>query len=674
MYKLSKRNRELYRQVINNYNRDVGFKLNADLIEKPEHLTNYVGNKINNICPFCEMEENLVISDFKPKGLLDDRISKNYDRADETNLLTSEQLNLSKLTVLGNKIVICRNCLKYKRGEFPIADGNSLLVNPLDGRQNPEIHFKFESNGIILPMSKKGEVSIDVYGLDRGYLVESRKKMFHLFYESNEILKYMDLLSEDDIFPHKGILIYCLKNDDEFKKKILTSFDGVSRAKIEDALSINSLIDKDRVKVKYSKSMRFGSENNFRVNKRNKKKNKDVLEQKVEQERKKKKVRPLFIKRVEIERFKTIKNLNLELEGDGGSSKWLTILGENGVGKTSILQAIAITLVNEKYRKMVLKREEEFKVRIISERNDEYSFLEEKNSLYPLVIGYGAVRLRDGKNVENNDYSSSIHNLFNPRIGLVDPESYLRQVDKKDFYTITRVIQRIFSSSTTIEIKNKKLIFKNEEFDCTFSELSDGYGVLIALIVDIMKTIKEYYSYYDGQAVVLIDEIENHLHPKWIIEFPVIFKELFPYIQFITTSHNPLAIRQLKTNEVIKLKRVGLQLEIQNFNKQPSDFSLDSLLNSEMFGLYETNPRKNKEVKLLYENMSEEMLQTDLFSKTNSVKNNFESVFESYEFSEDELNRQYYLKILLEEKYKKTSLSMKERIDKFVEEIVGGEG
>lgn len=61
----------------------------------------------------------------------------------------------------------------------------------------------------------------------------------------------------------------------------------------------------------------------------------------------------------------------------------------------------------------------------------------------------------------------------------------------------------------------------------SFNQLSDGYRIILSLVCDIISTINKRYKSYEGKAIVLIDELENHLHPKWIIELPQILKKFF---------------------------------------------------------------------------------------------------------------------------------------------------
>jgi predicted ATP-binding protein involved in virulence len=57
----------------------------------------------------------------------------------------------------------------------------------------------------------------------------------------------------------------------------------------------------------------------------------------------------------------------------------------------------------------------------------------------------------------------------------------------------------------------------------------------------------------EGEGVVLIDELELHLHPKWQREVVEKLRRTFPKIQFICTTHSPFIIQSLRAGELITL-------------------------------------------------------------------------------------------------------------------------
>nr|GEU28428.1 hypothetical protein [Tanacetum cinerariifolium] len=97
-------------------------------------------------------------------------------------------------------------------------------------------------------------------------------------------------------------------------------------------------------------------------------------------------------------------------------------------------------------------------------------------------------------------------------------------------------------------------------------DISDGCRSVYATILDIIHGLYEVYGYedlfrtddngsivVDRPGVVLIDEIEAHLHPAWQRDIPVWLKEHFPNIQFLVTTHSPLVAQAADRNGIFVL-------------------------------------------------------------------------------------------------------------------------
>lgn len=89
------------------------------------------------------------------------------------------------------------------------------------------------------------------------------------------------------------------------------------------------------------------------------------------------------------------------------------------------------------------------------------------------------------------------------------------------------------------------------------SQLSDGERAFLALVCDLGRRLSLANPLLEnplrGAGVVLIDELELHLHPKWQREVRSKLRSIFPNIQFISTTHSPFVIQSLKPGELINL-------------------------------------------------------------------------------------------------------------------------
>jgi len=101
-------------------------------------------------------------------------------------------------------------------------------------------------------------------------------------------------------------------------------------------------------------------------------------------------------------------------------------------------------------------------------------------------------------------------------------------------------------------------------------DISDGYRSIYALILDILHSLGDVYdmdSLFERNSagrwivnkpgVILIDEVEAHLHPKWQRIVCSWFKERFPKIQFFVTTHSPLIVQAADAGGIFVLPMPG---------------------------------------------------------------------------------------------------------------------
>ena len=110
-----------------------------------------------------------------------------------------------------------------------------------------------------------------------------------------------------------------------------------------------------------------------------------------------------------------------------------------------------------------------------------------------------------------------------------------------------------------LEISGDNRVFlKIENQKREISELSSGFTSILKIIQSIIAG----YSYFTNElqianvpGIILIDEIESHLHNKWQVNIIPLLKELFPKTIFFITTHSPIVISQLNSGEAYRLKR-----------------------------------------------------------------------------------------------------------------------
>lgn len=118
--------------------------------------------------------------------------------------------------------------------------------------------------------------------------------------------------------------------------------------------------------------------------------------------------------------------------------------------------------------------------------------------------------------------------------------------------------------------------FKNQQnVEVSITELSDGYRSILSLVLELLRQVCRRYNnditkiFSPDQTkiitkgVVLIDEIDAHLHPTWQAKIGKWFTEYFPNIQFIVTTHSPIICRSADTGTIWKLSNEGKSTQIE---------------------------------------------------------------------------------------------------------------
>ena len=120
-------------------------------------------------------------------------------------------------------------------------------------------------------------------------------------------------------------------------------------------------------------------------------------------------------------------------------------------------------------------------------------------------------------------------------------------------------------------------------------ELGYGYRMVIAWIVDLASRMVERYPEsldpLSEPAVVLVDEIDLHLHPKWQRDLIGFLTERFPNAQFVVTAHSPLIVQAADKANIAVLKREGDHVVIENSPDTIRGWRVDQILTSDLFGL-----------------------------------------------------------------------------------------
>lgn len=165
-----------------------------------------------------------------------------------------------------------------------------------------------------------------------------------------------------------------------------------------------------------------------------------------------------------------------------------------------------------------------------------------------------------GKMAINGMQADDIKNWFVNRYLFVDKKDSLSQEQIQNY----RLAEKAFSvlddtvNFKTVVARTYDIMLNTPKGDIYFEYLSSGYKSCIYIIFGIIKEIEYRSSEKSIQAkqfdgVVLIDEVDLHLHPIWQAGLIKALKRIFPYVQFILTTHSPSILQTLEKNEIIAL-------------------------------------------------------------------------------------------------------------------------
>lgn len=342
------------------------------------------------------------------------------------------------------------------------------------------------------------------------------------------------------------------------------------------------------------------------------------------------------IQKIRIRNFKALASIDLALPAASSEnsefSPCMLILGENATGKSSVLEAVALALLGTREIRFLdglvatdaitpdefIHRPEPSDWDVIAEGpisvDVRFLGIEQAVSISggagdaafsgtglpsKILLAYGPRRYFPSHQARR--FRAPAHrarSLFDPMATITNPIGWLRDLyvaDPVKFDAAIRSLRIVLmlKSDALIGVDDGRIMIDTEQGSTPLEKLSVGYKSVIAMVMDI---IRELFAYYDNlenaYAVVLIDEIETHLHPRWKLRIVGLLRQAFPRVQFILTTHDPLCLRGTHQGEVFVLRRSEDDNAIETLAELPNvqGMRAEQILTSEFFGLGSTDP------------------------------------------------------------------------------------
>ena len=181
------------------------------------------------------------------------------------------------------------------------------------------------------------------------------------------------------------------------------------------------------------------------------------------------------------------------------------------------------------------------------------------------------VHIRDGGGDAFEIYKplEAVYTLFNHNSDLQNPETILLRQNKAFRSLLTeKLLNILMLEGSEIEFTRKGMFITGPWGRFRINDLSDGYRSTTQWIVDFFgwAIIADRLSAKSTEieGILLIDELETHLHPKWQRYIVDRIKEQFPKVQIIITTHSPIIALGTADQEEAKIIELALDPNVIN--------------------------------------------------------------------------------------------------------------
>ncbi len=233
---------------------------------------------------------------------------------------------------------------------------------------------------------------------------------------------------------------------------------------------------------------------------------------------------------------------------------------------------------------------------IFSSKNDAFFF-----------VGYGATRrVEPAENLDLGARQRSslvraqrVKGLFEESYSLIPLTYWLPRLKARNpgrYTQVVHLMNRVMGRGTYEfkgELGDGDYLYERSGVKVPFQALSDGYRAFLGWVGDLLYHVcfgcPSGKKLVDNRGIVMVDEIDLHLHPKWQMKVTPQLARAFPNLQFLLTSHSPLVAGSLEWMNVLCMKTgTRLTTSARRIEQSIHGLDADQLLLTSFFGLSTT--------------------------------------------------------------------------------------
>lgn len=364
--------------------------------------------------------------------------------------------------------------------------------------------------------------------------------------------------------------------------------------------------------------------------------------------------KPNKIKSFEVFDFGPISHL--KVDDISKYNQWIFITGENGSGKTSLLRAIGTTLGYRVLSKKEALKNPNFKTIANLFLDDEFETFsrfanQDIKNRRPKVAGlcmYGPFRLINSAKLNQDEFEDlytkggAFASLFTDNSPLLDLDRQMdiwkrdvnskKLLEKRQYFIkniLTSIVPRLYDIDFKLNEDKSPIVYRirkndlDNESNIYWEDLSSGTKSILFLLVDILLRLYEQQPKVtdpsEFQGIVIIDEIDLHLHPHAQKDLVVNLSNVFRNVQFIATTHSPIPLLGAPSNSMIFVMHNNdgvISIERMDDKVMFRKILPNAIFSSPIFGFDDLLPASKGQDEVPYlEDSYEEVRELDILNK-----------------------------------------------------------